>query len=62
VTELFLEDDPYLDRDAVFGVRPDLVVPLGTLAREQTPAHLVARERLPETVLHASLSIRMARG
>lgn len=61
VTELFLEDDPYLDRDAVFGVRADLVVPLKRMAREATPAHLVARERLPETVLHAELVIRMAR-
>jgi protocatechuate 3,4-dioxygenase beta subunit len=62
VTELFLEDDPYLDRDAVFGVRADLVVPLGTMRREDTPAHLVARAKLPETVLHAPLLIRMARG
>jgi protocatechuate 3,4-dioxygenase beta subunit len=61
VTELFLEDDPYLDRDAVFGVRADLVVPLGSMGRAETPAHLVAREKLPETVLHAKLVIRMAR-
>lgn len=62
VTELFLEDDPYLDRDAVFGVRADLVVPLGSMAREETPAHLLARDRLPDRVLHAPLVIRMARG
>jgi hydroxyquinol 1,2-dioxygenase len=62
VTELFLEDDPYLDRDAVFGVRADLVVPLGTMRREDTPAHLVARASLPATLLHAPLVIRMARG
>ncbi len=62
VTELFLEDDPYLDRDAVFGVRADLVVPLGSIAKSDAPAHLVARHRLPERVLHAPLVIRMARG
>lgn len=61
VTELFLEDDPYLDSDAVFGVRQDLVVPLGTMARADTPRHLLARHALPETVLHAKLIIRMAR-
>jgi protocatechuate 3,4-dioxygenase beta subunit len=61
VTELFLEDDPYLDRDAVFGVRADLVVPLGSIARQDTPAHLLARQQLPERVLHAPLVIRMAR-
>jgi hypothetical protein len=43
-------------------VRSDLVVPLGSMAREETPAHLVARDRLPERVLHAPLVIRMARG
>ncbi len=62
VTELFLEDDPHLDSDAVFGVREDLVVPLGTMAKDETPAHLAARERLPERVLHAPLTVRMARG
>jgi hydroxyquinol 1,2-dioxygenase len=62
VTELFLEDDPYLDRDAVFGVRADLVVPLGSMAKEETPRHLLARESLPARVLHAPLVIRMARG
>ncbi|WP_372619780.1 dioxygenase [Falsiroseomonas sp.] len=61
VTELFPEGDPYLDSDAVFGVREDLVVPLGTLANGETPTHLAARDRLPERVLHAPLLIRMAR-
>lgn len=60
VTELFLEDDPYLDRDAVFGVRADLVVPLRRMALERTPSHLSARDTLPDTVLHAELVIRMA--
>lgn len=61
VTELFLADDPYLDTDAVFGVREDLVVPLGSMAKADTPAHLLARDALPERVLHAPLIIRMAR-
>ena len=62
VTELFLQDGPWLDRDAVFGVRSDLVVPLGRMAKAETPARLLARGRLPEKVLHAPLAIRMARG
>lgn len=61
VTELFLADDPYLDRDAVFGVREDLVVPLETRSREETPPHLIARQRLPERVLFAPLRLRLAR-
>lgn len=60
VTELFLEDDPYLDRDAVFGVRADLVVPLRRISKPDTPSHLLARDALPDTVLHAELVIRMA--
>jgi len=62
VTELFLADDPYLDTDAVFGVREDLVVPLGSMAKAEAPRHLVARDALPERVLHAALIIRMTRG
>jgi len=61
VTELFVEGDAYLDRDAVFGVRADLVVALRPMRREEAPAHLVARDALPDTMLHAELVIRMAR-
>jgi hypothetical protein len=43
-------------------VRSDLVVPLGSMSKSATPPHLVARDALPETVLHAELVIRMARG
>lgn len=60
VTELFLDDDSYLDRDAVFGVRADLVVPLCSMRKEETPAHLAARDSLPQTVLYVPLVIRMA--
>ena len=31
------------------------------MAKAETPAHLVARDALPATVLHAKLVIRMAR-
>jgi len=61
VTELFLEDDPHLDRDAVFGVRADLVVPLARMAKADAQARLLTREALPEAVLHAELVVRMAR-
>jgi len=61
VTELFPEGMPYLDSDAVFGVREDLVVKLATVAASSVPRHLVARERLPAEVLRAELVIRMAR-
>ncbi|WP_299376411.1 dioxygenase [uncultured Tateyamaria sp.] len=38
VTEVFPEDDPYLDQDTVFGVREDLVMRYKTLGPETFPA------------------------
>jgi hypothetical protein len=32
ITELFVADDPYIDEDAVFGVREALVVPFKQIA------------------------------
>lgn len=62
VTELFVDGDPYLDRDAVFGVREDLVVALREVEPATLPPHLAARGRLPPRVLHAELRVRLARG
>lgn len=62
VTELFPEGDPHLDKDAVFGVRADLVVALREVGRDAAPAHLLVRSDLPEKFLMAELVIRMARG
>ncbi len=38
VTEIFPEDDPYLDQDTVFGVRSDLVMTYQTRPAESFPA------------------------
>ena len=44
VTELFPADDPYLDRDAVFGVRASLVIPFTPQTDASTlPDDIVAR-------------------
>jgi hydroxyquinol 1,2-dioxygenase len=48
VTEIFPSDDPYLDEDAVFGVRSDLIGQLKPVT--ELPAHLAdlaVAERLP---------------
>jgi len=37
-------------------------VPLCSMAKAEAPRHLVARDALPEHVLHAALIIRMTRG
>jgi protocatechuate 3,4-dioxygenase beta subunit len=61
VTEMFLEDDPHLDTDAVFGVRSDLVVALRPCPDPRAlPAHLIARDRIPDNALLAELVIRLA--
>ncbi len=61
VTELFIEDEDYLDRDAVFGVREDIVIPFRPSSdRSLLPPHLIARDRLPETFLKAEITIRLA--
>lgn len=62
VTELFPEGDPHLDKDAVFGVRADLVVGLRRVGRDAAPVHLQARDALPAEFWMAELVIRMARG
>jgi hydroxyquinol 1,2-dioxygenase len=62
VTELFVEGDKWLDNDAVFGVRPDLVLPVDRQSDRTTlPEGLAARDRLPETFLRITPIIRMSR-
>jgi hydroxyquinol 1,2-dioxygenase len=58
ITEFFPEDDPWLDRDAIFGVRAGLVLPFRRLAdRAALPARLAARETLPLPVWATSIDI-----
>ena len=48
ITEFFPEDDKYLDRDAVFGVRAPLVLPFRKVAeRAALPVNLAVRNSLP---------------
>ncbi len=61
VTEIFPDDDPYLDRDAVFGVRADLVVSLRQVGRDAAPDFVAAREALPEQFLMAEMVLRLVR-
>jgi hydroxyquinol 1,2-dioxygenase len=58
ITEFFPEDDKYLDRDAVFGVRARLVLPFRRVSdRAALPANLAARERLPLPVWAARIDL-----
>jgi hypothetical protein len=60
ITEFFPEDDKYLDRDAVFGVRAGLVLPFKRTAdRSALPANLAARESLPLPVWTATIDVTL---
>jgi len=60
ITEFFPEDDQYLDRDAVFGVRAPLVLPFKRATdRKALPAVLAARETLPMPVWTATLDLKL---
>jgi len=60
ITEFFPEDDEYLDRDAVFGVRANLVLPFKRVTdRSSLPANLVAGNTLQMPVWMATVDIEL---
>ena len=60
ITEFFSDDDVYLDQDAVFGVRTNLVLPFRrTTDRAALPANLAARDSLPMPVWSADLKLAL---
>lgn len=62
VTELFVEGDEWLDKDAVFGVRAELVLPIDrTSERSTVPGNLEVRDRLPDNFLCIRPTLRMVR-
>lgn len=61
VTEIFAEDDPWVDRDAVFGVRPDLLMRYHEEHdRAALPDWLTARERLPSPYWRVDFDLVLA--
>ena len=62
VTELFPDDDPYLDEDAVFGVRQDLTMHYRECSDpKDAPSDLDAKERLTKTFYRIDFDFRLAR-
>ena len=60
ITEFFPEDDKYLDRDAVFGVRAPLVLPFKKVTdRAALPANLSGRDTLPMPVWTARIDLTL---
>ena len=60
VTELFASDDPWLDQDAAFAVREDLVLDLERRSASDFPVDLLAaKSRLPAEFLVARMQFRL---
>ena len=57
ITEVFDEADPWVDKDAVFGVRASLIRPFTPASDAATAERL----GLPDQYLHVDLPIRLAR-
>jgi hydroxyquinol 1,2-dioxygenase len=61
VTELFPDDDPWLDRDAAFAVREQLIVHFERRTNAKAvPGWLMARDHLPPEFLTGSMQFHMA--
>lgn len=61
VTEIFPDDDPYLDQDTVFGVRDDLVMTYIEKPASSFPAGMALSGKLAEeTFLHVEFDVTLA--
>ncbi|WP_171239193.1 dioxygenase [Ruegeria sp. HKCCA5491] len=61
VTEIFPEDDPYLDQDTVFGVRDDLVMTYVERPASEFPDDMALSGRITEPYLHVNFDVTLAR-
>lgn len=61
VTEVFPDDDPYLDEDTVFGVRRDLVMQYQTMAADRFPEGFALSGKVSEPWLRVDFDITLVR-
>ena len=59
VTEIFPEDDPYLDQDTVFGVRDDLVMTYVEKPASEFPQGLEMSGKVTENFLHVKFDVTL---
>lgn len=59
VTEIFPDDDPYLDEDTVFGVRNDLVMTYVEKPASEFPEGLELSGSLTESFLHVEFDVTL---
>ncbi len=61
VTEIFPDDDPYLDQDTVFGVRDDLVMTYVERPASEFPEGMELSGKITEPFLHVTFDVRLAK-
>ncbi|MEP1612216.1 MAG: dioxygenase [Roseobacter sp.] len=61
VTEIFPDDDPYLDQDTVFGVRKDLVMTYHEKSADEFPDGMVLSGKIDEPFLSVKFDVTLAR-
>lgn len=61
VTEIFPDDDPYLDQDTVFGVRDDLVMHYEKRPATDFPEGLALSGKVSDTFLYVNFDVTLAR-
>ena len=59
VTEIFPDDDPYLDQDTVFGVRDDLVMTYVEKTAEKFPNGMSISGEVTEPYLHVEFDVTL---
>ena len=59
VTEVFPDDDPYLDQDTVFGVREDLVMKYEPQAAGSFPEGFVLSGKVPDSYLRVDFDFSL---
>jgi hydroxyquinol 1,2-dioxygenase len=60
VTEVFPDDDPYLDQDTVFGVREDLVMSYETKPVSDFPSGMALSGKVAEPFLYVNFDVTLA--
>jgi len=60
VTEIFPDDDPYLDQDTVFGVRKDLVMTYVEKPASEFPEGMEVSGKVTDSFLHVEFDVTLA--
>ena len=61
VTEIFPDDDPYLDQDTVFGVRNDLVMTYVTKPADEFPDEMAVSGKVNDPFLYVKFDVMLAK-